>query len=95
LKTWRPIRQHHRRLQGILARLHRPLTWSHDGTVRTIQHIVLASRYAGQSVTGAIGNITVGLAFVTDDSQLDLPALDMHKCAYVAIGEAEIAAEAT
>jgi hypothetical protein len=73
-----------------LARLAQPLSFSHKGHSYTVKWVVLAARYVGQSIRPRVGRIVIGLALVLDDSQVDLPALDMEKCLYAAIGEANI-----
>ncbi|HEX6533442.1 MAG TPA: hypothetical protein VF041_02525 [Gemmatimonadaceae bacterium] len=74
-----------------LGRLDRPLRYAKDGSTRQIRWVILASRYVGQSIRAGVGRITVGIAFVLDDAQAELPTVDMRKCRYAAIGEAEIA----
>jgi hypothetical protein len=73
-----------------LARLDRPLTVSHNGHATQIRWVVLAARFRGQTISPWAGEIAVGLAYVLDDAQLELEALDMSKCLYVAIAEAYI-----
>ena len=73
-----------------LARLEEPLTWLHDGESTTVRHIILISRYAGQTITNHVGRIVVGLSYVIDEAQIELPSVDMEKSAYVAIGEIDI-----
>ena len=72
-----------------LAELLEPLTWSHDGENREVSHVVLASRYVGQTITPDFGKLVVGISFVTDQSVLDEEPLDFDKCVYSAIGVAE------
>jgi hypothetical protein len=73
-----------------LGRLKRPLSYTKDGEQRMVRHVVLASRYVGESIYRGVGRIVVGITYVLDDSQMDLPAVDMTKCLYAAIGEAYI-----
>jgi hypothetical protein len=72
-----------------LAELSEPLKWSHDGEFRVITHLVLASRYVGQTITPDFGRLIIGISFVTDQSVLDDELLNFDKCFYSAIGVAE------
>lgn len=63
-----------------------PLRWVHDGTERQVTHLVLAARYEGARIEPGVSDLVVGIAFVTDPSQLDDAELDFGKCVYVAIG---------
>ena len=69
-----------------LARLVTPLRWSDEGTVRTVDHLVLAARLVGQSIDGPFVSLTVGVAFVVDDTLLADASLRFEKVRYVAIG---------
>jgi hypothetical protein len=73
-----------------LAQVARPLRFAKNGADHEVRYIVLASRFVGQSIHPGVGRITVGIAYVLDEAQLALPAVDMSHCAYVAIGEADI-----
>ena len=73
-----------------LARLDRPLTFSNNGHATQIHWVVLAARFRGQTISPGAGEIAVGLAYVLDEAQLELEALDMSKCLYVAIADAYI-----
>ena len=73
-----------------LAQLAHPLAFAHDGKPRVIRWVVLASRLAGQSIQPSVGRMSVGLAYVVDDAQVELETLDMRKCLYVAVAEAVI-----
>ena len=78
-----------------LGRLERPLRHSTNDGLKTIHHVVLVSRYEGETIHPRIGQITVGISYVVDESQVDLSALDLTKCLYVAIGEVRIDAPAS
>lgn len=67
-----------------------PLAFAHDGKQHVIRWVVLASRLAGQSIQPSVGRMSVGLAYVVDDAQVELETLDMRKCRYVAVAEAVI-----
>ncbi len=72
-----------------LAELENPLSWIDAGALRQITHIVLASRYEGQTITEDFTRLIVGLAYVTDTSVLSDADLTFTKCRYVATGEME------
>ena len=77
-----------------LAELEKPLSWVDAGAPRQITHIVVASRYEGQTITENFTRLVVGLAYVTDTSVLDDASLTFAKCRYVAIGEMVAAGDA-
>lgn len=70
-----------------LAALDSPLAWNDNGTTRTVKHLVLAARYAGQSISPSVQRLVVGIAYVVDESLLNAARLNFEKCRYVAIGE--------
>ena len=73
-----------------LASLHSPLTWSREGKPSLqVTHLVLCSRYEGQTITLELNRLTVGIAYVIDNSLLSDNQLSFAKCEYVAIGELE------
>jgi len=72
-----------------LAELSDPLKWSHDGKEHVITHVVLASRYVGQTISPGFGKLVIGMSFVTDQSVLNDDTLDFKKCFYSAIGVAK------
>jgi hypothetical protein len=72
-----------------LARLDRPLRWIDEGMERSIDHLVLAARYQGQSIGAGDGRLTVGVAYVVDPTLLADAALTFVKIRYVAIGTIE------
>lgn len=73
-----------------LARLDRPLTVSSHGRPVQIRWVVLAAHFRGQTISPTAGDVAVGLAYVLDETQLELEALDMNKCLYVALADAHI-----
>ena len=72
-----------------LAELAKSLRWSHGSKDHVITHLVLASRYVGQTISPNFGKLVIGISFVTDQSVLDDEKLDFDKCFYSAIGVAE------
>lgn len=72
-----------------LAQLVRPLTWASSSRNREIHFITVASRYEGAHVTPEVRRITVGLAYVIDDSLLGDASLTFTKVEYAAIASAE------
>jgi hypothetical protein len=73
-----------------LASLVTPLSWKDGETVRSVKFLVISSRYVGQRVSVPMPpRLTIGIAYVLDESVLEDSQLDFHKCKYVAIGEAK------
>lgn len=73
-----------------LGRLDRPLTFSNNGRATQIRWVVLVAHFRGQTISPSAGNIAVKLVYVLDEAQLELEALDMSKCLYVALADAYI-----
>lgn len=73
-----------------LGRLEQPLRWIDGTTERWIGHVVLCARWQGAQIVPGATDLAVNLAYVTDLSLLDDDVLDFGKCAYVAIGTAEV-----
>jgi hypothetical protein len=71
-----------------LAELESPLSWNNSGRSQSITHLVLSSRYEGQTITPSLHNLLVGVAYVVDPSVLTADQLDLSKCRYIAIGVA-------
>lgn len=74
-----------------LGRLDRPLPYAEGDATKEIRYLIVASRHVGESIRAGVGRVVIGIAYVLDDAQAELPAVDMKRCRYVAIGEAEIA----
>jgi len=70
-----------------LAELEAPIKWVNAG-IRIISHIVVSARLEGTEIGSDFNKLPIGLAFVTDQSQLDEAKLDFNKCKYLAIGTA-------
>jgi hypothetical protein len=70
-----------------LASLDSPLTWNDNGSTRTVNLLILAARYEGQSISPPIDRLVTGIAYVVDESLLGDATLSFDKCRYVAIGE--------
>ena len=54
-----------------------------------ISHLVVASRYSGTQIEPHVRRITLGVAYVTDESLLQDSVLSFAKIKYVAIVEAQ------
>jgi hypothetical protein len=77
-----------------LAELEKPLSWVDAGDTRQVTHVVVATRYEGQTITEDFTRLVIGLAYVTDPSALNDAVLSFAKCRYVAIGEMVAAGDA-
>lgn len=69
-----------------LARLDRPVRWRDEAAERVVDHLVLAARYAGQTIDAPFDDLVVGIAFVVDPTLVDDATMTMAKTRYVAIG---------
>ncbi len=63
-----------------------PLEWWVSGEERSVRHVVLAARHAGQRIESGVGELAVNIAFVTDPTLLEDTRLDLAKCRFAAIG---------
>lgn len=52
---------------------------------QTIKHLVLAPRFVGEHINKNTQKITLGVAYVTDDSLIKDKTLSFEKCKYVAV----------
>lgn len=72
-----------------LAELSAPLHWRDGSVSRTVTHLVVATRYEGESIHEGLERVVVGIAYVTDSSLLKDEMLGFDKAKYVAIGVLE------
>jgi hypothetical protein len=56
---------------------------------RSITHIIVSSRYVGETIDNGFERLVIGVAYVTDPTLLSDQTLAFEKCRYVAIGVAE------
>ncbi|GAC1634540.1 MAG: hypothetical protein NVS9B10_30650 [Nevskia sp.] len=71
-----------------LGSLAKPLLWLDNGITKSITHVMLTPRYVGVRIYPEIQEVTVGIAYVIDNSVLADAVLDLNKCFYAAIGTA-------
>ena len=69
-----------------LAKTNKSIKWQEENC--EINYVVVSSRYVGTTIDSKIKKIILGLAYVIDESLLDDSTLNMGKCKYVAICEA-------
>lgn len=69
-----------------IGELSLPLRWMHENHEREISHLIVTARWIGMRIEPNVTNIPIGIAFVTDMSQMDDPSVDFNKCRYIAIG---------
>jgi hypothetical protein len=65
------------------------LQWLEGNFERRITHVILAARWEGTHITPHVEHLPVGMAYVTDLSQLEDASVSFDKCKYVAIGLAD------
>src|ERR1700722_4443218 len=51
-----------------------------------IDHVVVCARWQGTQIEPRVQHLPIGIAYVTDPSQIAADTLDFDKCQYVAIG---------
>jgi len=73
-----------------LGELRVPLRWVVEGAERQVTHVVVGARWVGDELQPGARGMPVGIAFVTDSSQLADECLTAEKCRYVAIGECDV-----
>ena len=69
-----------------LGELSKPLFWIKDNHCIRIEHIVVCARWQGTQIEQRVQHLPIGIAYVTDRSQVTADTLDFAKCEYVAIG---------
>jgi hypothetical protein len=72
-----------------LAVAAQPIRWLREGREMQVTHIIVSARWQGTQIESGMGQIPIGIAYVTDNSVVNDSFLDFKKCAYVAIGSAE------
>lgn len=71
-----------------LGKCERPVRWIDENVERTITHVVVAARWVGTAIEPRVENLPIGIAYVTNEAQLDAPTFDFQNARYVAIGTA-------
>ena len=71
-----------------LGRLDSPLRWVDEGRERQVEYVVVSARWQGTQIEPRVEHLPIGIAYVTDPSQMDDAELSFDKCRYVAIGTA-------
>jgi hypothetical protein len=73
-----------------LGSLDTPIRWLDDDRERFVEHLVVCARWAGTEIGPGFQNLPIGIAYVTDPTQLDDADMRFDKCRYVAIGVASV-----
>ena len=69
-----------------LGELDKPIKWIDENREREISHVILAARWEGTRIESGAKDLSVGIAYVVDESLINDATLDFAKCRYVAIG---------
>ena len=69
-----------------LGELSKRLFWLKDNHRIQIDYVAVAARWQGTQIEVSVQHLPVGIAYITDHSQLTADTLDFAKCEYVAIG---------
>lgn len=77
-----------------LAKPRKPLRWLQNGSESQVTHLVLAARWVGGEIKVGVVDAPINIAYVVDATLLQDQRLDFGKCAYVAIGTADVVAAA-
>lgn len=67
-----------------LAQVDPPIRWAEKES-QPIHHVIVAPRFVGEALKSGVGRITLGLAYVVDETLLDDAVMDFQKCFYAAI----------
>ena len=65
-----------------------PLIWIQGDSRVPIDHVIISARHQGARIAPFVQNLSIGIAYVTDPSQVTSETIDFKKCKYVAIGMA-------
>jgi len=71
-----------------LGEMLKPLFWINDNQRVQIDHVVLWARWQDTQIAPFVRYLPIGIAYVTDPTQLTDDAVSFEKCKYVAIGVA-------
>jgi hypothetical protein len=71
-----------------LGELLKPLFWINDNHRVQIDHVVLWARWQDTQIAPFARYLPIGIAYVTDPTQLTDDTVSFDKCTYVAIGVA-------
>ncbi len=69
-----------------LGELEKPLYWNNENKSTEITYLIIAARWVGTQLKPYVENIPVGIAYVTNNAQIQEEKVDFNKCSYVAIG---------
>lgn len=72
-----------------LAHLDKPIFWIRNGTETLIAHLILCARYQREGIRPGVGSVTIGIAYVLEETVFSEAILDFKKCHYAAIGIAK------
>lgn len=70
-----------------LGRLDAPLRWIDDNQERKVSHLIVCARQETQ-IEPSVRNLPIGIAYVTNPTQLTDTTVDLGKCKYIANGVA-------
>jgi hypothetical protein len=71
-----------------LGRLDSPLRWIDDNQERKVSHLIVCTPWQETQIEPCVRNLPIGIAYVTDPTQLTDTAVDLGKCKYIANGVA-------
>lgn len=63
-----------------------PLLWIKDNHRIEINHLIICARWQGTRIEPHVQDLPIGIAYITDPTQLADPTVHFEKCNYVAIG---------
>jgi hypothetical protein len=69
-----------------LGEVSQPLLWIRNNQRIEITHLILCARWQGTRIEPQVQDLPIGIAYVTDSTQLADQTVDFEKCDYVAIG---------
>lgn len=78
------------RADYMLAKLEKPVFWvDKTKNINTeIANFVIISKFKGQTIDISMKDLTIAIAYVTDNSVVNDSMLDLRKVKYVAVGKA-------
>jgi hypothetical protein len=68
-----------------MAQMVDPLLWVNGQERLQIDHVVVWARWRGTQIVPFVRDLPIGIAYVTDPTQITAARLDVNKCRYVAI----------
>ena len=69
-----------------LGQVEGSLRWMDANLEREVTHVIVAARWVGTQIEPHVEHLPIGIAYVTEATQIQDASVSFEKCRYVAIG---------